>query len=260
MGRKKKEKKGPSGPPGAPEWVVTFTDMISLLVTFFVLLMTFSSLNVNETLKISSFLSSQSGVLENKTFVAIPPAEDLLSSTDLMRGSMNPHSRPPEELVDNLEEMGQKATEDHLQMDLADVADGLVIEFDERGAFFPGSPEVNGYLKKSLGEIARVLENYPYLVVVEGFTDGDFRPTPTYRTADELAFARGSAAARTMLGSSTLSPQLVQVASFGDRRPRQVENTAKDRQANRRVQIRVISLSRARANHLEALRKQGKEG
>ena len=28
-------------PPGAPEWVVTFTDMISLLVTFFVLLMTY---------------------------------------------------------------------------------------------------------------------------------------------------------------------------------------------------------------------------
>ena len=260
MGRKKKEKEGPSGPPGAPEWVVTFTDMISLLVTFFVLLMTFSSLEVYDALKIASFLPGQSGIRENVGHTAAEIQEDLLSATDLMRGAQSPHARPPEELADNLEEMGQKATPEHLQMDLADVADGLIIEFDQRGAFLPGSAEVNTYLAKSLGEIARVLQHYPYLIVLEGFTDGAFRSTPTFPTADELAFARGAAAARVMLSQSELAPELVQIASYGDRKPRRYEASAKDRQANRRVQIRVLSMSRARANYLETQRQERLKG
>ena len=40
---KKKKQQEDEAPPGAPEWIVTFSDMISLLVTFFILLMTFST-------------------------------------------------------------------------------------------------------------------------------------------------------------------------------------------------------------------------
>jgi chemotaxis protein MotB len=259
MGRKKKKDDGPSGPPGAPEWVVTFTDMISLLVTFFVLLMTFSSLEEYELLKVASFLSGERGVHDTKGFVAAEVQDDLLSSTDLVRGALSPHSRPAEELAENLEEMGQKKTEDHLEMDLGQVADGLVIEFGEEAAFAPGSAQVSEKLAASLGEIGRVLEHYPYLIVVEGFTDGAFRSTPSFPTADDLAFARAAGAAGILLRDSKLPASLVQISSHGDRNPRANEATAIDRQKNRRVQIRVLSLSRSRANHLEALERQKRE-
>jgi len=259
MARRKKEREGPSGPAGAREWIVTFTDMISLLVTFFVLLMTFSSLDENEVLKVASFLTGERGIHDAEGFVAAEIQDDLLSSTDLMRGSLSPHSRPAKELAENIEAMGQKRTDEDLEMDLAQVADGLVIEFGTEESFRPGSAAVSGYLEKSLGEIGRVLEHYPYLVVVEGFTDGAFRATPTYPTVDDLAFARGAAAAQVLLRESNLPPSLVQISSHGDRLPRADEKTAVGRQQNRRVQLRVISLSRSRANHLEALEKRRDE-
>lgn len=260
MGRKKK-KEGPSGPPGAPEWVVTFTDMISLLVTFFVLLMTFSSLNPDDVLKVAAFLDGRRGVHKESGQVAVAPEQDLISSTDILRGAQSAHTRPPEELAENIEEMGQKRSEEHLEMDLEQVSDGLVIEFGDEATFLPGSTELQPGLEKSLGEIGRVLEHYPYLVVVEGFTDGAFRSTPTYRTADELAFARGTEAARALLSQSNLPSQLVQIASHGDRRPISEEETARGRQKNRRVQIRVLSLSKVRADHLSAEKvKREREG
>lgn len=253
---RKKKQPAPSAPMGAPEWVVTFTDMISLLVTFFVLLMTFSSLDAREVLKVASILTGNRGVHANKSFAPEELKDDLLAATDLIRGAVLPHSRPAEELIENLEEMGQRSDDEHVSIDLNEVSDGLVIEFDSRASFLPGSATVNAELAKSLGEIGRVLEHYPHLVVVEGFTDSGFRPTPTYRTADEMGFARGSAAARVLLEESHLPASLVQVASHGDRRPRADESTAVGRQENRRVQIRLLSLSRLRASHLAAERER----
>lgn len=254
MARKKKDA-GPSGPPGAPEWIVTFTDMISLLVTFFVLLMTFSSLEEREALKIAAILTGNLGVHDVSGFVAASIENDLIASSDVLRGGLQPHTRPNDELASNLAEMGQGQSDERLEMDLRAAGDGLVIEFDRAASFAPGSAEVPADLAQSLGEIGRVLEHYPYLVVVEGYTDSAFQPTPRYQSADELAFARGAAAARAMLGASSLSPNLVQVSSHGDRDPRADEDTALGRQENRRVQLRVLSLSRARADHL-ALQKE----
>ena len=48
---KKKQRPADDGPE-VPEWIVTFSDMISLLVTFFVLIMTFSSLEEDDVIKV----------------------------------------------------------------------------------------------------------------------------------------------------------------------------------------------------------------
>jgi len=261
MGKKKKEQdEGPSGPPGAPEWVVTFTDMISLLVTFFVLLMTFSSMEVYEVLKVDSFLSGDKGVLESKQSSLVEMSEDeILTERDILRGSRNPHSRPTESLAESLDEMGQKKTGEHLEMDLNRIADGLIIEFDEQASFAPASATVSRELAESLGEIGRVLEHYPHMVVVEGFTDGNFTSSPSYGSPEELSFARAESAARTLARESNLSNAVLQLAGHGANYPRADNVSASGRRLNRRVQLRVLSMSKIRAGYLESRRKTGEE-
>lgn len=261
MGRRKKEQVEPSGPKGAPDWIVTFTDMISLLVTFFVLMMTFSSMVTDDRLKVDSILSGQRGIIEAKSDVlAELSMDDILSSTDIVRGSAQPHTRPADKLLDSIEEMGQKKTDEHLEVDFDAQSDGLVIEFGTDECFEPGSARVPESLAKSLGEIARVLENYPNLVVVEGFTDGAHHATSRYPDADAIAFARAEAAALIMRTESGLAPEIMQVASHGDRRPRADDETPEGRRANRRVQLRVLSLSKVRATHMEGLEREGRGG
>jgi chemotaxis protein MotB len=250
---RKRQRAADAGPPGAPEWVVTFTDMISLLVTFFVLLMTFSSLSEYDLLRVSAFLSGTRGILESSGHTLIKnPQDDYLAAIDIERGALKPHSRPAEELPENLAEMGQRLTEDRLEVRLEDVADGLVIEFGARASFSPGSAQVTPDLEQSLVELGDVLGVYPHMVVVEGFTDTAFKPTAAYPTADALAFARASNAARVLVASTGLDANQVQVAGLGQDHPRADESTAEGRQRNRRVEVRVISLSTTRAAHLEA--------
>jgi chemotaxis protein MotB len=239
------------GPKGAPEWVVTFTDMISLLVTFFVLLMTFSSIDAYEALRVDSWLSANRGIHKQSGF-ALPDLgkDDVLSATSIERGALRPHARPPEHLPDSLQEMGQRLTEEHHEVDLNEINDGLVIEFGDEASFDPGSTELSDDLRLSLGEIARVLQNYPHLIVVEGFTDGAHRPTERYPTADSLSVARANAAARHMLRASQLTPELLQVSGHGARRPRADNVSPGGRRMNRRVRLRILSLSKVRANHL----------
>ncbi len=252
MGKKKK-KAPPAAPLGAPEWVVTFTDMISLLVTFFVLLMTFSSLEASELVKVDSWLDRSPGVHKSKSSsLPTPPQDDMISETDYKRGALNPHSRPSEELAENLAEMGQKKSDDQLELDLTNVADGIVIEFGADESFDPGSTRVSERLRESLAEIGRVLEHYAHMIVVEGFTDDAFVPSREYASATSLSFARADAASRVLLAESGLRPELVQVAGLGSN-PRADDKSLEGRRLNRRVQIRILSLSRARANYLEAL-------
>lgn len=250
MGRKKK-REDPPGPAGAPEWVVTFTDMISLLVTFFVLLMTFSSLDAHQAFKVDSLLSGGRGVHSAKGS-SMPELgeEDLIAAKSVERGANHPHSRPPEELAESLQEMGQKKTDEHQELDLSNVHDGILIQFTENESFDPGSTLVSASLRKRLVELAKVLEHYPHLVVVEGFTDNAFRASPEFDSAEAISLARAHAAADAMLGASNMTPELLQIAGLGASQPRTDNVSPGGRRSNRRVQIRVLSISKLRATHL----------
>jgi len=239
-------------PAGAPEWIVTFSDMISLLVTFFVMLMSFSSMDESQEMVISAaFSNASSGVVENDDghTPQEPPEDDRMSATHPLRGANQPHSRPDEELSENLAEMGQKSSAEHLELDLSQIVDGLQIHFGRPGSFAPGSATVNPVLAAQLGELGRILQHYQHLVLIEGFTDSEFKPTPTYPSAEALAGARARAAAETMLAASDLSPELIQVAGLGASRPAASNETAGGRTDNRRIEVRVISLKRGRSTN-----------
>jgi len=251
--RQKKEKFQESGPKGAPEWVVTFTDMISLLVTFFVLLMTFSSLDSYDALKIDAWLSGNKGTHKTRGWVMPDlPTSDVAAFDSVERGSLRQHTRPADQLPDDIEEMGQKLSQERLQLNVADVKDGLVIEFGEEACFDPGSTELSADLKKSLEEIAEVLQHYPHLVVLEGFADAPYHPTSEYPSADAISLARARSAADYMLAASSMNRKLVQISGHGSEHPRADNMSLSGRRLNRRVQIRILSLSKVRANYLEA--------
>ena len=236
-------------PPGAPDWIVTFADMISLLVTFFVMLMSFTTMDESQEMVISSaFSNAGAGVVQNDDghTAVTPPERDHMAATHPLRGADQPHSRPDEELSENLAEMGQKSSTEHLELDLSQIVDGLQIHFGRSASFAPGSVEVNPELAAQLGELGRILQHYQHLVLIEGFTDTEFKPTPEYPNAEALAGARARAAAQSMLASSELSPELLQIAGLGAKRPAASNETAGGRTDNRRIEVRVISLKRGR--------------
>lgn len=245
MAKEREEDQGPC----APDWIVTFADMISLLVTFFILLMTFSSLDVMESFKVKDNILGTTGTLTSGKGPSMiqPPPVDLMMAMDAKRGAPVPHQRPADKLLENLEEMGQKKTEDHHEIDLNSVEDGILLRYDDRASFAPGSIELTGYLREAVGELARVLENYPYTVVIEGHTDDHFRSTQLHPSETLLSTARATAVAQVMLESSKLNPLQIEVAGSGSSTPAASNDTPAGRKQNRRIEIRIMSLSEVRA-------------
>jgi chemotaxis protein MotB len=248
-------------PPSAPEWLVTYSDMVSLLVTFFVMLMSFSTDSTLDDFPIPGLVfGGRGGVLKDsgKPDAVKPPPNDLMAATDGRRGARIPHARPADQLTENLAEMGQQMSADYQEVDFRRAIDGLLVRFDTSAGFAPGSAVVTARLREDLSVLAGILEHYRHLVVVEGHTDSKFEPTEAYRTAEDLSAARAAAAAKVMIESSTLAPEVLQIAGLGAARPLGDEDTVAGRARNRRVEVRVLGLSNARGSALDA--KRAEEG
>ena len=250
MGKKPQVEEGEQG---APDWIVTFTDLVSLLVAFFVLLMTFSSLNSWDSFQVRGDLLGMSGIITDSggSSAVDPPEDDLMQAMDAVRGATHAHSRPTDKLVENLEEMGQKKDENHVEIDLSTVKDGIVIRFNDRATFAPGSVEVNSILTKALAQLGTTLENYRHMITVEGYTDNAFQATPEYPTPEALSFARAAAAADAMTRNSGMSPLMIQLAGLGMRNQLNENQSPFERSLNRRVEVRIMALSQARENVIE---------
>ena len=257
MGKKKDGPPPDEGGPAAPEWIVTFSDMISLLLTFFVLLLTFSSLETDDVLKIQGAMTGTRGSIESKlatSMVKMPV--DRIIKTDPIRGGKDPHSRPPEELPNEIAKHGFAMAEDQIEIDLSSIGDGLEIPFGEPCFFAPGSAELPPELAKRASELAEVVSHYPYMVLVEGFTDNAFLPSAKYPNEASLSLARAAAVADVMTGTTDLEKIKVQLAGHGSKRAVGDNETALGRRENRRVTVRLLTLPKAYQAHLRSERQR----
>jgi chemotaxis protein MotB len=244
-------------PPGAPEWVVTFTDMISLLVTFFVLLMTFSSMEEHDLLRMQGLIQGNKGVIQNtngQRMIKQPPL-DQVANTDPLQGAQEPHTRPPEELPEDSSELARREEPDQITVQLNDIQDGLLIEWSREAGFAPGSALISSQLAAELSQVAEVLTHYPHQIVIEGHDDSAFEGSASYADSTALSLARAIAAAR-LLVDIGVQPGRIQLAAYGSARPRALNDTPSGRAQNRRIGVRVLSLPRNRELQLKLEREQ----
>ncbi len=243
--RKIKIKEVEDGLDGAPMWITTFVDMVSLLVTFFILLYTFSTIRPYDAFTYPKNILSTSGLFQgsaNDTMIA--PQDDLMLAMDIHRGSRIRHTRPVQHLRQNMEEMGQVLEEDQLEVNIREAEDGLRIQFGPESCFAPGGAVPTPALKKALREIAEMAILYPVQVVVEGHTDDRFIATREYPSADDLSLERARAASDILAIEGNYPKGMIALEAHADSTPR-VENarSASERTINRRVELRLVSIS-----------------
>ncbi len=228
-----KKKKCPECPPeGAPSYMLTYGDMMTLLVTFFVLLISYSSMNEVKFKKAMTSLKGALGVLK-----ADQGARVISDPVPMYEFRPNDFNFKVEQLIKQIEEITEKSgTHEMIRVERS--KDQIRFSISNPMLYNSGSSDLKTQSDEVLEQIAKVLAMVPFDVRVEGHTDNIPIHTAKYPSNWELSNARALAVVKKFIQLG-INPSRFQAIGFAEFRPVATNNTSAGRSQNRRVEIFV---------------------
>lgn len=216
---------------GAPAWVVTFGDMMSLLLTFFILLLSFSEIDKVRFAQIMGSLKDAFGVQQIQLLVN--PVNDQEQQLVPQKGNAS-----GTQLLDRLNSIlpgafaGGEAAGDGDTRVTYRVPDHLL--------FASGDSALKPAFFEALKKLAQVMkEEENYRLQIFGHTDDRPINTARFRNNWELSASRAVSVVSFLIEQGVDPDRLVPVG-YADRRPLGPNDTPENRQKNRRVEFLFI--------------------
>jgi len=237
-----KKKKQEEAPAGAPAWMATYGDMVTLLLCFFVLLFAFSTIDAEKFQAIITAFQGSIGIMEDGTTV---------EPTDFVSEALQDDStaKQEEELEDfrKLQEQLEAFLEKHdLQADVLVTLEtiGLVLRLQDNILFDSGRSNLRIEALELLTYLATLLKQSEFIdkhIRIEGHTDSDpLLPGARYETNWELSVARASRVVRHLIEVEELAPERFTAAGYSKYHPIAPNDTATNKAKNRRVDIVIL--------------------
>ncbi len=226
----KKQKKCEEAPKGAPLWMVTYGDLMSLLLTFFVLIVSFSSMQESKFLQALGSLKGALGIMRHmessfvKPYVAFPK----LTSKDKKRLSL---------MIQSMKmSLQEKELDKKVKMNIKD--NGILIRIDAPLLFPSGKADLKSEVIPVLDKIVEMAKGWPNSIRIEGHTDN--RPIHSVRFPSnwELSSARAIAVLRYFIKRGVPAGRLAAVG-YGEYHPLLPNTTPENMAKNRRVEIYI---------------------
>jgi len=226
-------------PECMPEWLATFGDLMSLLLCFFVLLLSMSTMNAKKVQEAIGSLAGSLGVLEGGTQTEIS-RERIMKATPIEKN---------EETARTVNKLSQAITE-FKQLTQGGKGANIVLEEGEKGFFIrlpaditfpPGSAKITNvdtllFLKR----IALIIKEYlprNVEIQIKGYTDTTPPPpTSPYNNNWELSAARALSVLKILIKNG-VNPKQLSAAAYGEYHPIASNDTPQGRAKNRRVEI-----------------------
>ena len=193
-------------------WIFTYGDMVTLLLVFFVLLLTFCKTDIEKFKSVA------------ESFKPTPPGSPFFLS-----------GQPSV-----LEQLAQQAeTVEIPQENFVTLDDrGVVVSFKDSALFGPGSAELLPTAIDSLSRFVKFLYALPNDIVIEGHTDDQRISSAQFPSNWELSSARASAVAR-YLQAEGIKGDRMTVLGFAEFRPRFLNDSPQKRALNRRIDVLI---------------------
>lgn len=254
--------------PGSPAWMATFGDLMNLLLCFFVLLFSMSTID-NEKLQAvaESFNSTFSifdggataigeGILISNGVSQLNELDEYINSTGKTAESeeesdeVKEFEAMKEELeqaqLEASEELAEKVEESLAESNLSDAIEveftAQYVQLTLKGALLydSGKAEIREDALPIVDKVGVILERYATGVVeIEGHTDNVPMSSAKYADNSELSCARALSVFNYLIDTTSLEPAMVKYAGRGEYVPIADNATAEGRARNRRVEIRI---------------------
>jgi len=197
-------------------WLTTYADMMTLLMTFFVLLFAMSTLDPVKLEQFGDSLGQNQG-----------------SKKKTKKVSLSQINKEVKKLVVEQELQSQVK----VRMD----ARGVTLEIASDLAFGSGTATLSGSIKSFLVKLVSTMEKATYAIAVEGHTDNVPIRSSQFPSNWELSAARASAVIR-YLTSQGIAADKFRAIGFGDTAPKVPNDTAANQAKNRRVDITFLTI------------------
>ncbi|WP_211749569.1 flagellar motor protein MotB [Paenibacillus sp. Marseille-Q4541] len=246
-------------------WMITYADLITLLLIFFIMLYAMSRLDVNKYEDITSSLQTtfqnSNHILEgNEGITGDKPSPKHQNPNGIADQTDDNHNEASDfEKTETAHEAAFRAQEKELQQLLSqiegyiednnltdmifveDKPQGISITLSERFLFRSGDARLMDGSAPVLGQLASLFRDLSMNISIEGHTDN----TPvinssTYKDNWELSGARALSVLRYFMDEEGLEPDHFQYAGYADTRPAKDNSTEEGKQKNRRVEITVL--------------------
>jgi chemotaxis protein MotB len=246
-------------------WLVTYADLITLLLIFFVILYSISQIDANKYTNLAKYLNQQfeynEALLEGNRGIVGDLRPD--------HGEAPPVQGPPEapqpegdqmEEVDNAEEIEQSKQKEQALQDLLEVIEafiseqeledsiqisdqpeGISITLKDFFLFDLGHANVKPSAEPLLSELSSLFPRLDARISIEGHTDDLPLATGSlYVDNWGLSAARAISVLRYFVEEADLDPKLFNITGYADTAPLAPNNSDENRQKNRRVEIVIL--------------------
>lgn len=258
-------------PEGLPAYMGTFADLMSLLMCFFVLLLSFAEMDALKYKMVVKSLENAFGVQREIAADSIPkgtsiiaqefspgdprptPLKEIRQDTidetrDALEVKMDADDvakQQAKEVAEDVEKF-KEALEGEIEAGLIEVESQLnriVIRIREKGSFPSGDAKLNVEFVPILLKIHNVLEKTNGQIAIAGHTDDIPINTPRYRSNWELSTSRATSVVHELLKYEKMPAERFVLEGYADTQSLAANDTAENRARNRRVEIIVLKSS-----------------
>jgi chemotaxis protein MotB len=247
-------------PPGAPAWLATFADLMSLLMCFFVLLLSFSEMDLQKFKQVAGSMDKAFGIQREVKSDTVPRGTSVIkqefspgipqpTAIKIMKQNTEDDSRQElrmntsvsenvEELINEIKErLKHEIAEEILEVLVYE--DGVMIRVREADAFPSGSAKMQDGFGPVLDKIQTVLNETDGRIIVSGHTDSVPIATPTYPSNWVLSAARAASVVHYLSENKFTDPSRIEIRAFADTMPVAPNDTPENRARNRRIEINI---------------------
>lgn len=242
--RRRKDKQDQGGNSG---WITTYSDLVTLLLTFFVLLYSFSSMDAGKFKRLAQSLQSALNVKVDMFDSTDPSGEVPIDPIIQPTPTPKPPPEDPKDLHhDKIEKLYSKIKESiegaglDADISLSTSERGVIIEIKEHVLFDSGKADLKLRSKEFLDKLAPIIKSFDNPVLVEGHTDDVPMSSKEFPTNWELSVTRAVRVIRYFHEEKGIDPSRLVAEGYGEYHPIAPNDSPENRTLNRRVNLLII--------------------
>jgi chemotaxis protein MotB len=240
-------RKKPESKQISQEWLTTYSDMMTLVLTFFVLLYSFSLVDTNKFRQLAQSLAvalggSSQAVTSGGNIVPTPVNQNPGIDNNI-QGEGNIGTEEAQRIYKEVNEYIEK-NQLEAKVTIKQDTRGVLIELQDRILFDSGEASLKHESYPLLEKISGLLNKFPNEVIVEGHTDNLPINSGYYQSNWELSTDRANKVVRYLIENEGMDGRRFQAVGCGEFRPIDTNSTLEGRQKNRRVNILIVTTNK----------------